>query len=120
MLQRLRAARKNQDGFTLTELLIVIVILGVLAGIVVFAVACINERGVKSACAADKRTVITAVEAYHAQTGGYPAGTVEERWVDLEGAELLRDRPNSTEYTINVGDGDGEVTGTITDSGDDC
>lgn len=120
MLQRLRAARKAQDGFTLTEFLIVIVVLGVLAGIVVVVVSGINERGVKSACQADTRTVITAVEAYHAQTGGYPAGTEEERWTKLEGAQLLRDRPNSTEYSISVGDGDGEVTGTITDSGADC
>ena len=44
VLQRLRAARKNESGFTLIELLIVIVILGVLAGIVVFAVGAFNDR----------------------------------------------------------------------------
>lgn len=72
MLHRLRAVRKNDKGFTLTELLIVIVILGVLTGIVVFAVGAFSDRGVKAACSADKRIVQTAVEAFYAKNGTYP------------------------------------------------
>jgi prepilin-type N-terminal cleavage/methylation domain-containing protein len=110
LLQRLRAARQNQSGFTLTELLIVIVILGVLAGIVVFAVAGLTERGVKSACEADKRTVQTAVEAYHAQNGNYPTGgSNDDRLQDLIDAELLRDKPSTDDYTITVADTTGLV-----------
>ena len=110
MLQRLRAARKTQDGFTLTELLIVIVILGVLAGIVVFAVSGITDRGVKAACEADKRTVITAVEAYHAKKGSYPSGgTSTTRLEALKTEGLLREPPAATEYAITLGDGDGAV-----------
>jgi prepilin-type N-terminal cleavage/methylation domain-containing protein len=48
------AARKNNDGgFTLVELLIVIVVLGVLASIVVFGVAKFREDSVLAACKAD-------------------------------------------------------------------
>ena len=50
--QLVRGFRRNDSGFTLTELLIVIVILGVLAGIVVFAVGGITDRGEMSACKA--------------------------------------------------------------------
>ena len=47
----------NQDkGFTLVELLIVIVILGILATVTVFAVRGITDRGQTTACEADKRT----------------------------------------------------------------
>jgi general secretion pathway protein G len=114
LLQRLRAARKNQNGFTLTELLIVVVILGVLAGIVVFAVAGITDRGVEAACDADKRTVQTAVEAYHAQNNAYPSGgTPASRIQTLITAKLLREAPSSTKYTIALGDGDGAVTGSL-------
>ena len=61
---------KNQDkGFTLVELLIVIVILGILATVTVFAVRGITDQGQTSACNADKKTLQTAVEAYYAQNG---------------------------------------------------
>src|SRR4051812_45241975 len=64
--------KKNDEGFTLIELLIVIVILGILATVVVFAVGGITDRGKKSACSADKKTLEVAVEAYNAQNGFYP------------------------------------------------
>ena len=61
---------KTQDkGFTLVELLIVIVILGILATVTVFAVRGITDQGQTSACNADKKTMQTAVEAYYAQNG---------------------------------------------------
>ena len=58
-------------GFTLIELLVVIVILGILAAVVVFAVGGIQDRGQKSACQTEARTVRTAQEAYYAQNGSY-------------------------------------------------
>jgi prepilin-type N-terminal cleavage/methylation domain-containing protein len=60
----------TQDkGFTLVELLIVIVILGILSTVTVFAVRGITDQGQTSACSADKKTVQVAVEAYYAQEG---------------------------------------------------
>lgn len=60
---------KQDKGFTLVELLIVIVILGILATVTVFAVRGITDQGQTSACAADQKTVQTAVEAFYAQEG---------------------------------------------------
>ena len=61
----------NKDkGFTLVELLIVIVILGILATVTVFAVRGITDKGQTSACNTDKTTLQTATEAYFAQYGG--------------------------------------------------
>ncbi len=52
---------KTQDkGFTLVELLIVIVILGILATVTVFAVRGITEKGEENACQTDKATFETA------------------------------------------------------------
>ena len=72
MLQRsMEKKRSGQGGFTLVELLVVIAILGILAAIVVFAVAGVGDKG---QAAADKTTcsvLQTAEEGYYAnQTPG--------------------------------------------------
>ena len=59
---------KNQDkGFTLVELLIVIVILGILATVTVFAVRGITDKGQENACDVEARTLDTAIESFYAQ-----------------------------------------------------
>lgn len=73
----------RDDGFSLIELLVVILILGVLTAVVVFAVAGITEEGEDNACQAGARTLAVAVEAYFARHGGgdIPAtGTDAERY----------------------------------------
>ena len=61
---------KQDKGFTLVELLIVIVILGILATVTVFAVRGITDQGQTSACSADQKTLETAAETWFAQYGG--------------------------------------------------
>jgi general secretion pathway protein G len=92
MLQRIRTAKREESGFTLIELLIVIVILGILAAVVVFAVNGITNKGKAAACNADLSSVNTAVEAFYAQTGGYPTGT---GWGDLV-PKFLHSQPAAT------------------------
>jgi len=58
---------QNQDkGFTLVELLIVIVILGILATVTVFAVRGITTDAQTNACNSEIKTVQTAAQAYFA------------------------------------------------------
>ena len=73
MGQRPHAIRRSDSGFTLTELLIVIVILGVLTDIVVFAVGQFSNRGEVSACKTAMKTTEVAVETFRANTGALPA-----------------------------------------------
>jgi prepilin-type N-terminal cleavage/methylation domain-containing protein len=68
------AAARNDEGFKLVELLIVIVVLGILASIVVFGVATFRSDAQTAACKADLKTVSVAADAYNAKTGAYPAG----------------------------------------------
>ena len=71
MLKKLRAAADQESGFTLVELLVVIAILGILAGVVVFSVAGVTDRGQDSACKTEASTVKSAEEAYYAKNKTY-------------------------------------------------
>jgi general secretion pathway protein G len=96
---------RSESGFTLLELLIVMVILGVLAGIVVFAVGGMNESAAVAACRSDFKTVETAQGAYESQKGS-PATSVDE----LVGV-WLREPPATTNgYAIGIDAATGNVT----------
>ena len=69
-IREMADTNRRDRGFTLVELLIVIVILGILATVTVFAVRGITDKGQTNACATDKVTLQTAVETYFAQYGG--------------------------------------------------
>jgi general secretion pathway protein G len=71
--QRVRSADRTDQGFTLVELLIVIVVLGILSGIVVFGVGKFRQDATTAACKADLATVGVAADAYDASVGTYPA-----------------------------------------------
>ena len=72
MLEKLKE-RKGEGGFTLIELLIVIIILAILAAIVIFAVGTTTKNASVSSCNSTVKSVETAVEAFKAQTGTFPA-----------------------------------------------
>lgn len=59
-----RRDARDAAGFTLVELLVVIVLLGIIATVTVFAVRGVSTRGQTNACRMDRRMLETAVEAY--------------------------------------------------------
>jgi prepilin-type N-terminal cleavage/methylation domain-containing protein len=90
---------KQDKGFTLVELLIVIVILGILATVTVFAVRGITDQGTASACAADLKTNQVAIETYYAKFGT-TAGAPDT--ADLVSAGFMVAN-SSPKYTVTGG-----------------
>ena len=64
MLKKLRKMLKKQEGFTLVELTIVVVILGILAGIGVQQYGNVQERAKGAAHNANLRIISSAVNMY--------------------------------------------------------
>lgn len=86
---------KRNKGFTLVEMLIVIVILGILATVTVFAVTGITNKGKTSACQSDAKTLMTAEEAYNANHDVYTATQA-----DLVNAGLMH--AVSTKFVVTL------------------
>jgi general secretion pathway protein G len=95
----------DDSGFTLMELLIVIVILGVLAAIVVFAVGGMDRASAAAACRSDYKTVETAQGAYESQKGS-PATSMNE----LVGVWLREPPATSNGYVIGIDHDSGNIT----------
>jgi len=67
--------KKNEKGFTLIELMIVIAIIGILAAIAIPQFSAYRTRSFNSAATADIRNAATAQEAYFVDNQGYTATT---------------------------------------------
>ena len=106
--------KRNEGGFTLIELLIVIIILAILAAIVIFAVGGTSKNAAVASCNADAKSLETAVEAYKAQMGSYPAsiGQVTSTTLDKQGNTVgpwLRSVPQTSGHYSITYDGSGGV-----------
>lgn len=73
LYNRTARRRNGQHGFTLIELLVVIAVLAVLAGIVIFNVTGVTNRGNLAACQTDLKSVQTASDAFFNDNAAYPA-----------------------------------------------
>ena len=106
---------RTDRGFTIVEILVVIVILGILSVAVVFTVRGVTDRGEQSACAGDQRTLETAADAYMAQErlDEVPAlGTSDDRY-ELFLVDVGMIKQVSTYFDL-------AADGTVTTTGEPC
>jgi prepilin-type N-terminal cleavage/methylation domain-containing protein len=67
-----RSKGENDDGFTLVEILIAIVLVGVLAAVVVVGISNLTSKGSSSACAASADAAQAASVVYFTSNSAYP------------------------------------------------
>lgn len=96
---------KNQKGFTIVELLIVIVVIGILAAIVIVAYNGVTQRANTSTASGNAEAVQKVAEAYNAEENGYPA------LADLNGwSGGITQLPEGVDVTPDVPDENSEPT----------
>ena len=92
MLKKLRKMLKKQEGFTLVELMIVVVILGILAGIGVQQYGRIQDQARENVNKANLRLIANAIRMYQTIKGEDPKPPESEdtsfNWEQLYGYGL--------------------------------
>ncbi len=78
------AKRGNQFGFTLLEILVVITLIIIIAGIAIPRFAGVSDEGRKSKAAAETRTLQTALESYLLHTSPTLPAATNGNITDLE------------------------------------
>jgi prepilin-type N-terminal cleavage/methylation domain-containing protein len=85
--------KKSSKGFTIVELLIVIVVIGILAALVLNSFRGVQERARDTERRTDINAQATQLEVYYTDNGGYPqfTGQVDtDSWItaNMKGADL--------------------------------
>ena len=119
MLSRLQ--KKDEKGFTLIELMIVIAIIGILAAIAIPQFSAYRQRSYNSAAQSDVRNAATAQEAYYVDFSKYANGisgfTGSTYGLYLSGGVTMTVTGNSSEYSITATHTSGNKTYTLNGPG---
>ncbi len=88
------------DGMSLVEMLVIVVVLGILTAVVVFAVGGSNDANKITACVKERDEMIEALMDFKELTGRYPENVVEMvEGTDGADAPVLRALP--TYWTLD-------------------
>ncbi len=98
MLNNINTMKKSR-GFTIVELLIVIVVIAILAAITIVAYNGIQNRAKTSSAQAAASNVQKKIEAYNAATGSYPTGAATGDALET----LLNGQTESNIGSIQIG-----------------
>ncbi|RYL87539.1 prepilin-type N-terminal cleavage/methylation domain-containing protein [Sporolactobacillus sp. THM7-4] len=106
MFKKLRVRLKNQKGFTLVELLAVIVILAVIAAIAIPSITGIVANQKQKANVQDALNIIHAAKLYNSENGDQTNRTIT--YDDLKNS---LDHVSDTSFTVTVTNGVYSISG---------
>lgn len=95
--------KRRQEGFTLVELLVVMVVLGILAGIVAVNYRGTKERAIMDSLKSDSQNAVDAITQFQLDTTLYPT-SINSCPTPVAGAVcLVASQGNTYTYTVNNG-----------------
>ncbi len=113
-MRNLRRMLASEEGFTLVEMLVVIVIIGVLLAIAVPSYLGFKNRANQKAADSDVRAAIPSAEAYYADNGSYSGISLSALAVNDQGIKIdsVKIEINSATYCLakTVGSKEAHVT----------
>ncbi|MDQ7799235.1 MAG: prepilin-type N-terminal cleavage/methylation domain-containing protein [Candidatus Edwardsbacteria bacterium] len=83
-----KAAKTSQKGFTLIELMIVVVIIGVLAAISIPNYLSMRDRAIEASLKSNMHTLQLVVEDFNTRTGGFYPADLTVRISDITGNDV--------------------------------
>lgn len=107
----LNAIQRRRRGFTLVELLVVLLILGILIAIAVPVYTSTMENAKRSTCEANQRIIRGAIQMFYASEGAWPTDndfgdTGLEPYLETSPPDC----PSEGDYSFSVDTGTGVIT----------
>lgn len=97
-VERVQRRGRSQDGFTISELVLVLAVLAGLVAVVVWAVSGIDEEAAQRECRTELRELKAATEQFKAEAGFYPP---DDRALDTSGLLAFSETPNWKVVTVD-------------------
>src|SRR4030042_3480961 len=89
---------RKEKGFTLVELMIVIIILAVLTAIAIPSYMVLRDRARRAAAQSELKNIATAMEMYNADEDTYPDPGFADIIADLEGGGYMNPVPTADQW----------------------
>lgn len=113
-----RMLKRDSKGFTLVELMVVLLIIGILVAIAIPVYNTVQKNSKEKACRANIRTIEGAATQYHADTGNWPDEVSD--LMPETGDKYLKEAPNCPFDNTNTSEYQIDENGTVTCGNEDC
>jgi len=94
--------RQRQYGFTIVELLIVIVVIAILAAITIVAYNGVTQRAVEVSLKSDLQNTARKLAIYHTDNGSYPGTLTDDLKAQSSNTSLFYESTSSTTFCLSA------------------
>ena len=94
-----KSTLRSQNGFTIIELLVVIVVIGILAAITIVSYTGVTTRASTASAQSSAQSVVQKTEIYNAETGHYPYASTD---LTTDSTKSFYVSPTSVDFSLST------------------